>query len=245
MLLPRVSDKPFDVVPTREGYDRWADVYDGDGNALCVLEEPHVDALLGPVAGLDVLDVGCGTGRHALRLALAGARVTGLDFSEGMLAQARSKPGADAVRFVVHDATSRLPFAGESFDRVLSCLVLDHVSAVDAHFAELARVCRRDGFVLVSSMHPAMMLRGVQAHFWDATTGRDVMPQSAPNVLSDYVMAATRAGLRFDHMSEHAIDEELVRRCPRMEKHLGWPLLVMMRLVAVGGRQSAVGSSQR
>ena len=42
------------VVPTRDGYDRWSDVYDGDGNPLVLLEEPHVARLLGDVRGLSV-----------------------------------------------------------------------------------------------------------------------------------------------------------------------------------------------
>src|SRR5262245_53664676 len=88
---------------TRAGYDRWATVYDHDGNPLQALEEPRVWALLGEVRGLRVLDLGCGTGRHAIPLAAAGAHVTALDFSDGMLAVARDKPGADAVRFIQHD----------------------------------------------------------------------------------------------------------------------------------------------
>jgi SAM-dependent methyltransferase len=47
--------------------------------------------------------IGCGTGRHALRLADAGARVTAVDFSEAMLQCARAKSGAEAITFVLHD----------------------------------------------------------------------------------------------------------------------------------------------
>src|SRR5688572_20401946 len=111
-------------LPAREGYDRWAAVYDHDANPLPALEGPYVRELLGEVRGLEVLDLGCGTGRHALWLAAAGARVTALDFSEGMLAEALRKPGAEAVHFVVHDLREPLPFAAGSFDRVVSGLVL-------------------------------------------------------------------------------------------------------------------------
>lgn len=58
--------------------------------------------------GSSILDVGCGTGRHSVGLAALGYRVTGLDISEGMLAEARktaSKAGADC-RFIQADATS-------------------------------------------------------------------------------------------------------------------------------------------
>ncbi len=70
------------VLPTREGYDHWAATYDTMGNWLLELEEPEVDRALGDVKDLDVLDVGAGTGRHAVRIAQRGARVTALDFSE-------------------------------------------------------------------------------------------------------------------------------------------------------------------
>jgi len=36
--------------------------------------------------------------------------------------------------------------------------------------------------------------------------------------------------LTIDHLSEYAVDHELAARCPRAEKYLGWPLLLMMRL---------------
>ena len=69
----------------RVGYDRWSEIYDQEANPLVGLEEPVVREALGDVAGLSVLDLGCGTGRHALWMAAAGASVTAIDFSEGMM----------------------------------------------------------------------------------------------------------------------------------------------------------------
>src|SRR5689334_24876291 len=113
-----------DVVPTVIGYNRWAEVYDAEENPLVLLEESKITPLIGDVAGLAVADIGCGTGRHALRLAAAGSRVTALDFSEGMLVRARAKPGADAVKFISHDLAQPFPLETASFDCVLCCLVL-------------------------------------------------------------------------------------------------------------------------
>lgn len=220
----------METLPTREGYDRWATIYDDEDNALIALEEPHVAALLGDIRGLNIADVGCGTGRHALRLAAGGAAVTALDFSEAMLAKAQTKPGAAAVRWVRHDITQALPLADATFDRVICPLVLDHIADVTALLAECGRICRPEGFVLVSVMHPAMMLRGIQARFTDPTTGRETRPASCPNQICDYVMGAIRAGLHIDHLSEHAVDEALARRSPRAAKYLGWPMLLMMRM---------------
>lgn len=218
------------ILPTREGYDLWATIYDAEDNPLIALETAEMSRLLGEVRGLAAADIGCGTGRHALALAMAGANVTAVDFSEGMLAKAKAKPGAGQVRFVRADVEGTLPLPADAFDRVLCCLVLDHVSNLNGLFAELRRICRRDGSILISVMHPAMMLRGIQARFTDPTTGREVRPASAPNQICDYVMAATRAGLAFDEMSEHAVSEALAAHSPRAGKYLGWPLLLMMRL---------------
>ena len=220
----------LDVVPTRAGYDRWAEIYDGEDNPLVVLEEELFPALIGNVSGLSIADIGCGTGRHALGWAAAGAQVTAVDFSEGMLQKAKAKPGAEAIRFVCHDLAKPFPFESQTFDRVFCCLVLDHISNPDAFFAELARLCRPDGFIGISVMHPAMMLKGVQARFTDPTTGRKIGPASHPNQISDYVMSGVRSGLAIQHISEHAVDAALMARSPRAEKYLGWPLLLLMRL---------------
>lgn len=217
-------------VSTREGYDRWSEVYDGEGNPLIALEEPVVEAMLGDVRGLTIADIGCGTGRHAVRLAAAGADVTAVDFSEGMLARARSKPGAERVKFIAHDIATRLPLADGSFDRVLCCLVLDHVVDVRGLFSELGRICKPGGFVLVTSMHPAMMLKGVQARFTDPGTGEKVRPASVANQISDYVMGALGAGLTIEAMSEHSVDAALVAKRPRAEKYLGWLMLLTMKM---------------
>lgn len=227
-----------EILSTREGYDRWAEIYDDDGNPLVSLEEPWIDRLVGPVEGMRVLDVGCGTGRHALRLAEAGAIVDALDFSSVMLQKARVKWECLAARrtlparvaFHRHDLLHPLPFDNAVFARVVCGLVLDHIANLDGLFTEMARVCQRDGLVIVSVMHPALMLRGVQARFWDPTTGRETRPASCPNQISDYVMAAARAGLTFVHASEHPVDESLAQQRERARKYLGWPLLFLMAL---------------
>jgi hypothetical protein len=61
-------------------------------------------------------------------------------------------------------------------------------------------------------------------------SGRRVYPQSQPNQMSDYVMAAAHAGLRLEHLSEHSVDSSLAAMSPRAAKYLGWPLLLLMRL---------------
>src|SRR2546427_11502445 len=106
------------VTTTRDGYDQWASCYDTDGNPILALEQPHVDRLLGDVSGLSVLDVGCGTGRHAIRLAGAGAMGEALDFSAGMLLPAPEKAGAAGVSLRVHGPDEPVAFGAEAVGRV-------------------------------------------------------------------------------------------------------------------------------
>jgi malonyl-CoA O-methyltransferase len=214
----------------RAGYDRWAQVYDHDANPLPALEEPLVRAAAGDVHGRAVLDLGCGTGRHAVWLAAAGAAVTAVDFSTGMLAEARRKPGAAAVRFLVHDLHEPLPFRDATFDLVVSGLVLEHLGDLTAFFGEARRVLRPDGRAIVSAMHPAMFLRGSRARFTDPVTGDRVEPGSLPHQLGDFVMAAVRAGFRLEGIDEQAPDADFARRYPRAAKYVGWPMLVLLIL---------------
>ena len=217
----------------RTGYDRWAAVYDHDANPLPALEEPRVRAALGGVNGRDVLDLGCGTGRHTAWLAGAGARVTAIDFSAGMLDEARRKlSGAAGVRFIAHDLHEPLPLDDASFDAAVSGLVLEHLGDLPGFFAEAHRVLRPAGRAVVSAMHPAMFLRGSQARFTDPASEEVVAPGSLPHLIGDFVMAAVRAGFTLRRIGEYAPDAEFAKRYPRAERYLNWPMLVVLTLEA-------------
>jgi 2-polyprenyl-3-methyl-5-hydroxy-6-metoxy-1,4-benzoquinol methylase len=71
---------------------------------------------------LKILDVGCGTGRHAIELALRGYNLTGIDLSESMLQKAEEKAAAQNVRidFRQHDARN-LPFEKEFDVAIMLC----------------------------------------------------------------------------------------------------------------------------
>jgi demethylmenaquinone methyltransferase / 2-methoxy-6-polyprenyl-1,4-benzoquinol methylase len=100
------------------------------------------------------LDVCCGTGDVTLRLAAAGARATGIDFSRPMLdvaerrAAANPGTGGNPVRFLQGDAL-QLPFPDASFDVVTISYGLRNLSDFQRGVGELARVLRPGGRLLV------------------------------------------------------------------------------------------------
>ena len=217
------------LAKVRDGYDRWAMVYDDDQNPLQALEGPLVQQACGNVQGLRVLDMGCGTGRHTLWLAQAGAEVTGIDFSEAMLAKAHEKAKGYSIDLIVHDLHQRLPFETGQFDMVVSGLVLEHIADLAHYFSEIARVLGNPGRAVVSAMHPAMFLRDSQAQFTDPNSGDKVRPGSLSHQLSDVVMGAVSASLELVHFAEHSADAQLAEDFPRSEKYVGWPMLVLFQ----------------
>ena len=102
------------------------------------------------------VDVGTGTGRHALSLARRGIKVTAIDLSPEMLsvAQAAVKREGLPIDFRRADMGERLPCARESADLVICARTLCHVSNLRRAVKEFYRVVRPGGFVLITDIHP-------------------------------------------------------------------------------------------
>ena len=90
--------------------------------------------------------------------------------------------------------------------------------------------CGRRVWIRRKSTLPTNCGSGWSAWFTDPQSGRETRPQSYPHQISDYVMAAVRAGLRIDHISEHVVPDELATRMERARRYVGWPMLLMLRL---------------
>ena len=124
------------------------------------------------------------------------------------------------------------PLTDDEFDLIVSGLVLEHLRELDGFFREIKRVLKTDGRAVVSAMHPAMFLRGSQARFTDPTTGELVQPGSIAHSISEFVMAAVRARLQIADIEEVSPDAEFAEKYPRADKYVGWPILVVLRIIA-------------
>ena len=128
-----------------------------------------VRAASAPGAG-DVLDVACGFGRHAVPLARAGYRVTGVDRSEALLAEARRRAGdaGDGPEFVRADYRE-LPFADASFDAAINLYTsLGYLGdEQDTQvLAEIARVLRPGARLVIETMHRDRLVRDWRDQDW-------------------------------------------------------------------------------
>jgi len=116
-------------------------------------ERPEMIRLAGDVAGLTVLDAGCGSGPLTEALQTKGAVVSGFDLSPAMVALARQRLGEDAdVR--VADLGAPLPYPDDTFDLVVASLSLHYVEDWASALAELRRVLEPGGRLTVSIIHP-------------------------------------------------------------------------------------------
>jgi SAM-dependent methyltransferase len=102
--------------------------------------------------GMRVLDVACGTGNTALPAARAGGQVTALDFAPNLLEQARARAAREGltIRFEESDMEA-LPHADASFDLVMSTFGVMFAPRPDLVAAELIRVCRPGGKIVLAS----------------------------------------------------------------------------------------------
>ncbi|TVL91046.1 class I SAM-dependent methyltransferase [Streptomyces sp. SAJ15] len=118
-------------------------------------DRPAMLRLAGDVSGLRVVDLGCGAGHYAVELLERGAaRVVGVDGSESMLRAAERRLGDRAV-LRRHDLEEPLTFLeDQSFDLAVMALVYHHIDAREQLLAEIRRVLRPGGTLLVSTTHP-------------------------------------------------------------------------------------------
>ncbi|HEY1471051.1 MAG TPA: methyltransferase domain-containing protein [Candidatus Acidoferrum sp.] len=136
-----------------EGYRAWASSYDRDLNPMLALEKRFLETLLPPAAGLDVVDLGCGTGRWLEWFQGMHARsLLGVDSSAEMLEIAREKLGG-AARFAQADCAD-VCFESFSADLILCNFVLSYIEDAGAFLGKVRKMLRAGGSVFITDVHP-------------------------------------------------------------------------------------------
>lgn len=140
--------------------DFWDALHGDEGNRFHrELVGPAVEELLGNCQGECHLDVACGNGVMARRLASLGAAVTAVDFSEGLVARAKARTHSGIpVRYLVRDATDEpglVSLGEESFDAVVCTMALMDLPVVAPLYRAARRLLKAGGRLVVVTAHPA------------------------------------------------------------------------------------------
>ena len=146
-----------EIEDAREFWNRVADDWqtqvgrDGDANRR-LNSDPVLWSFAGDVQGLKVLDAGCGTGYLSIKLAERGALVTGIDFSERMIAIARATdPTTD---FRVDSCSELSTIEDDAFDMVVANYVLMDTPDLEGTIVAFHRVLKPGGVAVLIFSHP-------------------------------------------------------------------------------------------
>ncbi len=221
-----------DTSIARAAYSSFADRYDAlapvkPHNAL--YERPASLALVGDVAGLEILDAGCGSGICSQKLAGAGARVRGFDVTPEMTTLARQRCAGLDVEIREADMTRPLDWlADHSVDGVLCSLALDYVAKLAPVFLEFHRVARPGGWLVFSMGHPMrdwadVRSRGQKSYFetnrwgmhWAGFGEPKPYVESYRRPLGDILNGLVDAGWMLDRFAEPLPAPEMENVDPR------------------------------
>ncbi len=139
------------MTTTQQYYDRFSETYDNERHRGYhkLIDELELDLVRRYGAGKDVFEAGCGTGLLLREAAGVARSAVGLDLSRGMLAPARARGLT-----VVQGSLTEVPLPSASFDLVYSMKVLAHVPPIERAVAELARLVRPGGHLLLEFYNP-------------------------------------------------------------------------------------------
>jgi len=152
------------------------------------------------------LELGCGTGKNTGLLSKISESVLALDFSEGMIEQARQKPTSTKVEFRVADLTQVWPSQNNSYDLVVCNLVLEHIEDLGFIFGQASRSLQSGGYFYISELHPFRQYQGGKARFQRGEQVTEV--QAYVHHVSEFLQAAAANNLGLESFNEYWHSED-------------------------------------
>lgn len=211
------------------------DPEEGDPHRI-VLLNPALFALLPDVNGKRVLDAGCGEGYLCRKLARLGARVTGVDYSEEMLAMARERTDPALGICYLHGNCEHMDFLDpSSYDLVVSNMMLMDLADHEAALTSMHRALVEGGILVLSISHPCFttpdcgwvkddegnkLYWKVDRYFAEGAYEQPMPPDAEDGLilfhrtLSTYLRTLLRTGFTLVDVIEPAPTEEMLARYP-------------------------------
>lgn len=148
-------------------YNNYAQLARSKHGLVAAPEWPAIEAMLPPLAGKDVADLGCGYGWFCRHAREAGARqVLGLDLSEKMLARAQELTSDSAISYLLADLES-LSLEPDSLDLAYSQLAMHYLPELKTIFATIFQALRPGACLVFSQEHPIYTCTSTQTWLCD------------------------------------------------------------------------------
>jgi ubiquinone/menaquinone biosynthesis C-methylase UbiE len=149
----------------QQAYNSWSETYDTVENKTRDIEAKALRQSVNQDEPLDILEIGCGTGKNTEFLQTKAKKLIGADFSAEMLAKAKEKITAENVEFRRFDLRENWDFAENSFDLITCSLALEHIENIDFVFGQANKVLRPGGQFYIGELHPFKQYNGTKARF--------------------------------------------------------------------------------
>jgi len=224
-------------------FERYSSMREQVGNANDTLEAPVVDALVGDVRGLRVLDLGCGSARYGRDLLARGAvRYVGIDGSSRMAALARASLHGTAGEVIEADLAA-LDVEQDGFDLVISRLALHYVEDLRSTLTAAAGALVPGGRILFSVEHPVITScsrawTGPKRQDWIVddyfrtglreTTWLGASVRKYHRTVEDHVSALMAAGFTLEALREPRPEREHVPDPAELDRRSRIPLFLIL-----------------
>ncbi len=186
-----------------EGHRQWAPIYDAGPNPLLALETRLVLERLSPPRAGCLIDIACGTGRWMKLAQRCGSRVFGVDISPEMLHEASRKLGLSG-HLGVADAC-HIPITNGAADLTICSFALGYLASPHQAIAEMARISRQGGRIVVTDLHPRALVAGWTRSFRSDDQFYEI--DHHPHSIAVWEAAAQSAGLNLEWRLEASFGE--------------------------------------
>jgi ubiquinone/menaquinone biosynthesis C-methylase UbiE len=207
----------------KKAYKKWAHRYDEDAkvNPATVMDKDVLPRLLDVSSKDIVLDLGCGTGRFTVPIAKKTKKVIAADFSDDMLGIAQYKArNLTNVEFQKVDVTKKFPWKDNTFHKINSGLLVDHVKDLYRFIQEVYRVLKKGGVFVYDDFAPDIKLP-VKTRYDDilqnmSEKGFDIFSW---HPIQEHVFALHRAGFKIETVEFIVIDKKLEKTFAKSAYH--------------------------
>lgn len=229
-----MSTKPQQNTPQQNTYEQFADDYargfeqprtTGHDFVRDVVI-PRLIEVAGSVDGLHVLDAGCGEGILSRSLVGKAKGIVGIDIVPQFITYARQRDHTQHIAYELHDLSTPLPHYANTFDLIVSNLVLNDVANYTGFIDTLSSVLKAGGRIVLSMNNPySALLREKVNNYFDS----DAVAQYGfgpalyfHRTMEEYMSAFHQAGLLLRRLYDLQMTEEIVAHLPERNRSFSW-----------------------